>query len=61
MTQLPDKVYLKRAIVLQAVGGRRQLEKLEITGQLKRVPLTGYTRAHYLRSEVVAVQKKMGA
>lgn len=60
MTQLPEKVYLNRAIVLQAVGGRRQLEKLEGAGEIKRVPLHGYKRAHYLRSEVLAVQKKMG-
>lgn len=59
MTTLPEKVYLKRKIVLQAVGGRTELDKLERNGELHRVPLVGYKCAHYRRTEVVAVVKKI--
>lgn len=59
MTTLPERFYLKRKAVLAVVGGRRELEKHERQKTLKRVYLRGYTCAHYIRSEVEAVQRKM--
>lgn len=59
MTALPEKVYLKRKAVLQAVGGRSELDKLERQQELTRVRLTGYKCAHYLRTQVLAVVKKI--
>jgi hypothetical protein len=55
MPKLPEKIYLKRSDVLTVVGGRRQLERLEREGVLRRIYLTGYVYAHYLRAEVKRV------
>lgn len=49
---IPNKVYLTRGDVIGLVGGRRQLEKLERSGRLRRVPITGYKWAHYERAQV---------
>ena len=57
---LPNKVWLKRADVLEAVGGRRELERLEAAGELHRVPLRGYRVAHYSRREVVGILDRAG-
>lgn len=59
MTTLPERLYLKRKIVLQAVGGRSALAAHERAGDLTRVRLTGYKCAHYLRTQVQAVVKKI--
>jgi hypothetical protein len=59
MTTLPERVYLKRKAVLQAVGGRSALEAHERAGELTRVKLTGYKCAHYLRAQVLIVVKKI--
>lgn len=56
-TALPEKVFLKRKPVLQAVGGRAELEKLENEGMLTRLYLTGYKCAHYRRAQVMRVVK----
>ena len=52
---LPNKVYLRRKEVEAAVGGRRQLDLLEKTGQLRGVRLPGYDRKHYARATVQIV------
>lgn len=55
MPSLPPKIYLRRKDVIAAVGGRRQLQRLELSKALRRYHLPGYSRAHYLRAEVQAV------
>ena len=57
---LPAKVYLKRADVVDAVGGRRELERLEAAGELHRVRLRGYKCAHYSRKEVAGILDRAG-
>lgn len=59
MTTLPEKAYLKRKVVLNAVGGRAELEKHEHAGDLQRIYLRGYKCAHYHRAQVLTVLKKI--
>lgn len=60
MTQLPEQIYLSRQTVLAAVGGRRQLERLESQKRITRHHLPGYTRARYLRAEIKRVLDDLG-
>lgn len=55
MPELPRKIYLTRAEVITAVGGRSQLEMLEAEKKLTRHFLPGYKRAHYQRAQVKRV------
>ena len=57
---LPNKVWLRRADVLEVVGGRRELERLEAADELHRVQLRGYAMAHYSRKEVVGILDRAG-
>ena len=57
---LPNRVWLRRADVLEVVGGRRELERLEAADELHRVQLRGYTMAHYSRKEVVGILDRAG-
>ena len=57
---LPNKVWLRRADVLEVVGGRRELESLEAADELHRVQLRGYRVAHYSRREVVGILDRAG-
>ena len=57
---LPNKIWLRRADVLEVVGGRRELERLEAADELHRVQLRGYTMAHYSRKEVVGILDRAG-
>lgn len=61
MTHLPEKTYLRLSDVAMALGGRRQVAKHQQAGDLRRVKLTGYKQWHYLRAEVIAIQRKMSA
>lgn len=57
---LPNRVWLRRADVLEVVGGRRELERLEAADELHRVQLRGYTMAHYSRKEVAGILDRAG-
>ena len=57
--QLPRKVYLRRKEVQDAVGGARQFQCLERSGELRGVRLPGYTFKHYPRAAVQAVLEKL--
>ena len=60
MTSLPEKIYLTRAEVLHAVGGRSQLERLEAEKRLARCYPAGHVRARYVRAEVKRVLDDLG-
>jgi hypothetical protein len=60
MTALPQKIYLTRAEVREAVGGRRQLEHLERESRLTRTYPAGLKRARYLRAQVKQVLDGLG-
>lgn len=53
MPKIPFKKYLSREVVLQAVGGRRELERHEAEGALRRYFPCGLRRARYLRTELM--------
>ena len=57
---LPSRVYLTRKAVISALGSRRQLEKAEASGQLRRVPLAGYKIAHYRRADLARYLAEVG-
>lgn len=59
MTAIPEKTYLRLSDVALALGGRRQVAKHQQAGALRRVKLAGYKQWHYLRSEVISLQRKM--
>lgn len=53
-TQLPSRRWLTRAMVLEYLGSRRELERLENAGLLKREYPGGIKQARYIRSQVLA-------
>lgn len=53
MPEIPFKKYLPRKIVLKIVGGRRELERHEAEGTLKRHYPCGLKQARYLRTELI--------
>lgn len=55
MPEIPYKKYLPRDVVLNAVGGRRELERHEREGALKRRYPAGMHRARYLRTELMSL------
>jgi hypothetical protein len=55
MSEIPLRKYLPRKVVLQAVGGRRALERHEGEGALRRYYPCRMKQARYLRSELVAL------
>jgi hypothetical protein len=60
MTALPEQIYLTRKVVLTAVGGRAQLERLEAERKLTRRYPAGHVRARYVRAEVKRVLDDLG-
>lgn len=55
MTDIPLQKYLRRAVVLAAVGGKRALARHEAEGELKRYYPAGLRHARYLRKELLAL------
>jgi hypothetical protein len=55
MPTIPFKKYLSRSVVTSAVGGRRELERYERSGALKRHYPCSLKRARYLRTELIAL------
>lgn len=53
-TQLPNKRWLTRAMVIEFVGSWRELKKLEGEGKLKREYPGGIKHARYVRAQVLA-------
>lgn len=52
--QLPNRRWLTRAMVLEFLGSRRELERLEREGLLKREYPGGIKQARYVRTQVLA-------
>lgn len=61
MPEIPFKKYLAREIVVKAVGGRRELERLEAEGSLRRYYPCTLRRARYLRSELMNLLESVRA
>lgn len=53
-TQLPNKRWLTRAMVIEFCGSWRELERLEREGKLKREYPGGIKHARYVRAQVLA-------
>jgi hypothetical protein len=53
-TQLPNKRWLSRAMVIEYLGSWRELQRLEREGKLKREFPGGIKHARYVRANVLA-------
>jgi hypothetical protein len=57
-TQLPNRRWLTRAMVIEYVGTRRELERLERAGRLVPEFPGGIKHKRYVRSQVLACIKE---